>query len=107
MLNGPSSSGKSTLAAALQRRFAADGECWFVYAMDDYFAKVPFDWVHIALDLLEARERARGDRMSGQARAQYEDSYRYPAYDAEVDTGALGPEAAAAAVLAGWRARAG
>ena len=45
MLNGPSSAGKTTLAAALQRRFAADGECWFVYAMDDYFAKAPFDWV--------------------------------------------------------------
>ena len=45
VLNGPSSAGKSTLAAALQRRLAAEGECWFVYAMDDYFAKVPFDWV--------------------------------------------------------------
>jgi ribose 1,5-bisphosphokinase PhnN len=30
VLNGPSSAGKSTLAAALRRRFAADGECWFV-----------------------------------------------------------------------------
>jgi chloramphenicol 3-O phosphotransferase len=187
VLNGPSSSGKTTLAAALQRRFAAVGECWFVYAMDDYFAKVPFDWVtagkhvgahaedgvvleivdgafrmrlgpigrrvlaawrgavgsaaraglnviaddvvlteaewrawqveldgldahwvrvHIALDVLEARERDRSDRMPGHARAQYEDSYRYPAYDAEVDTGTLDPGAAAAAVLAGWRSRA-
>lgn len=187
VLNGPSSSGKTTLAAALRRRFAAAGECWFVYAMDDYFAKVPFDWVtagkhigahaedgvvleivdgafrmrlgpigrrvlaawrgavgsaaraglnviaddvvlteaewrawqveldgldahwvrvHIALDVLEARERDRSDRMPGHARAQYEDSYRYPAYDAEVDTGTLDPDAAAAAVLAGWRSRA-
>jgi chloramphenicol 3-O phosphotransferase len=186
VLNGPSSSGKTTLAAALQRRFAADGECWFVYAMDDYFAKVPFDWVaarshvgayaeegvvleyvdgefrmrlgpigrqvlvawrgavgsaaraglnviaddvvlteeewrgwqveldgldahwvrvQIALDVLEAREQARSDRMLGHARAQYEDSYRYPTYDAEVDTGTLDPDAAADAVLAGWRAR--
>jgi chloramphenicol 3-O phosphotransferase len=186
VLNGPSSSGKTTLATALQRRFAADGECWFVYAMDDYFAKIPFDWVaagrhvgthadegvvletvdgefrmrmgpigrqvldawrgavgsavraglnviaddvvlteadwhgweheldgldthwvrvQIALDVLEAREQARGDRVSGHARSQYEASYRYPAYDAEVDTGALDPDAAAAAVLAGWRAR--
>ena len=45
VLNGPSSSGKSTLAAALQRRFAAEGECWFVYALDDYIARVPFDWI--------------------------------------------------------------
>ena len=188
VLNGPSSSGKSTLAAAVQRRFAADGECWFVYAMDDYFAKVPFDWVtagrhvgahadegvtleivdgefrmrmgpigrrvltawrgavgsaaraglnviaddvvltegdwqawqaeldgldphwvrvHIALDVLEERERASSDRMAGQARSQYEDAYRYPAYDADVDTGSLDPDAAAAVVLAGWRARGG
>ena len=184
VLSGPSSSGKTTLATALQRRFAADGECWFVYAMDDFFAKVPFDWVtagkhvgvhadegvvlehvdgefrmrmgpigravlvawrgavgsaaraglnviadevtltedewqgwqaeldgldthwvrvQIALDVLEARETDRGNRMSGHARAQYEDSYRYSTYDAEVDTGTLDPEAAAAAVLAGWR----
>jgi len=187
VLNGPSSAGKTTLAAALQRRLAADGECWLVYGMDDYFAKIPFDWVtagahvgahaeegvileivdgsfrmrmgpvgrqvlaawrgavasavraglnviaddvvlteddwggwrreldgldahwvrvSIALDLLEARERARADRMPGQARSQYEDAYRYPTYDAEVDTGVLAPDAAAAAVLAGWRARA-
>lgn len=187
VLNGPSSSGKTTLATALQRRFAADGKCWFVYAMDDYFAKVPFDWVtagnhvgahaedgvvlemvdgvfnmrmgpigrqvlaawrgavgsaaraglnviaddvvltdeewrgwqaeldgldthwvrvQIALDVLEVREQARADRMPGHARAQYEDSYRYPTYDAEVDTGTLDPDAAAVAVLAGWRARA-
>jgi chloramphenicol 3-O phosphotransferase len=186
ILNGPSSSGKTTLAAALQRRFAAAGECWFVYAMDDYFAKVPFEWVQagthvgphadqgvvleivdgafrmrmgpigrqvlvawrgavasavraglnviaddvilteqewrgwqdelegldthwvrvqIALDVLEAREQARGNRMVGQARAQYEDSYRFPVYDAEVDTGTLEPDAAADAVLAGWRDR--
>jgi chloramphenicol 3-O phosphotransferase len=186
VLNGPSSCGKSTLAAALQRQFAAIGECWFVYGIDDYFAKVPFDWVtagkhigmhaeqgivlevvdgkfcmrtgpigrsmlvawrgavgsaaraglnviaddvtlteddwlawqveldgidthwvcvQIALDLLEAREAARADRIPGQARAQYDDAYRVPTYDAAVDTGTLDPEAAAAAVLAGWRAR--
>ena len=45
VLNGPSSAGTTALATSLQRRFAADGECWFVYALDDYFAKVPFDWV--------------------------------------------------------------
>ena len=184
VLNGPSSSGKTTLAAALQRRLAADGECWFVYAMDDFFAKVPFDWVtagahegphaehgvileivdgafemrlgpigrqvlnawhgavgsavraglnviaddvvltaeewrgwqtelagvdahwvrvQVSLDVLEAREAARGDRMRGQGRAQYEDSYRHPVYDAEVDTSQLDPHAAAAVVLEGWR----
>ncbi len=186
VLNGPSSAGKSTLAVALQRRFAADGECWLVYGMDDYFAKIPFDWVtagnhvgaraddgvvleivdgvfrmrmgpigrqvlaawrgavgsaaraglnviaddvlltdeewqgwqaeldgldthwvrvHIDLDVLEAREQARGNRMAGQARSQYDVVYRHATYDAAVDTGTLDPDAAAAAVLAGWRAR--
>jgi chloramphenicol 3-O phosphotransferase len=186
VLNGPSSAGKTTLATAVQRRFAADGACWFVYSMDDYFAKVPFDWVtagahvgvhadegvvleivdgefrmrlgpigrqvlaawrgavgsaarsglnviaddvvltedewrgwqaeldgldahwvrvQIALDVLEAREHQRGDRMQGQARSQYTEAYRYPRYDAQVDTGTLDPDAAADAVIAGWRAR--
>ena len=43
--------------------------------------------------------------MPGHTRSQYEDSYRYPTYDAEVDTGRLDAPDAAAAVLAGWRAR--
>jgi chloramphenicol 3-O phosphotransferase len=186
VLNGPSSTGKSTLATALQRRLTAEGRCWFVYAMDDYFAKVPFAWVtagthvgehadegvvleivdgefrmrlgpigrqvlaawrgavgaaaraglnviaddvvltdeewrgwqaelagvdahwvrvHVDLDVLEERERARGDRMPGQARSQYDAAYRYPTYDATVDTGRLAADDAAAAVLADWRAR--
>ncbi len=186
VLNGPSSAGKSTLAAALQRRFAAEGACWFVYGMDDYFAKLPFDWVTagvhvgahaeegvilevvdgsfqmrmgpigrrvlaawrgavgsalraglnviaddvvlteddwrgwqheldgldahwvrvtIALEVLEARERARADRMPGHARSQYEAAYRYPTYDAEVDTGILDPDVAASVVHRGWHAR--
>jgi chloramphenicol 3-O-phosphotransferase len=43
--------------------------------------------------------------MPGHARSQYDEVYRYPAYDAEVDTGTLDPGAAAAAVLVGWRSR--
>lgn len=45
MLDGPSSAGKTTLAAALQHRFAAIGECWFVHSVNDYFARIPFEWV--------------------------------------------------------------
>ncbi|MGZ6887651.1 MAG: hypothetical protein ACXVJ7_03570 [Acidimicrobiia bacterium] len=44
--------------------------------------------------------------MPGHARARYEDAYRYATYDSEVGTGILEPDAAAAEVLAGWRARA-
>jgi chloramphenicol 3-O phosphotransferase len=76
-------------------------------AWQDELAGIDVHWVRvqIALDVLEAREANRPDRMPGHARAQYEDAYRHPAYDAEVDTGALDPDAAAAAVLAGWRDR--
>jgi chloramphenicol 3-O phosphotransferase len=186
VLSGPSSAGKSTLAAALQKLFSAEDECWFIFGIDDYFAKVPFDWVtargHVGphaddgvvleivdgefrmrlgpigrrmlaawrggvgsaaraglnviaddvqlteeewrawraelrgidchwvrvaidVDILEERERQRGDRTPGQARAQYEAAYRFPAFDAEVDTGRLSPDDGAAAVLAGWRRR--
>lgn len=45
VLNGPSSAGKSTLGVALQRQFAAAGECWFVLALDDFIGKLPVDWV--------------------------------------------------------------
>ncbi len=188
VLNGPSSAGKSTLAVALQQQFAAAGECWFVYGMDDYFAKVPFDWVaagkhrgphaeegvvlevvdgefglrlgpigqrvlyawrgavgaavraglnviadevvlteedwqgwqseldgldahwvrvQIDLDVLDERERARPEaRLPGHARSQHAVVHRHPTDDAEVDTGVLDPDAAAAAVIADWRARA-
>jgi chloramphenicol 3-O phosphotransferase len=57
-------------------------------------------WVRVDADLevLEARERARGDRLVGLARAQHGVVHRYPAYAAEVDTGRLDPDEAAAAV---------
>src|SRR6185503_1898623 len=48
MLSGTSSAGRTTLAAALQRRFSAERDCWFVYGIDDYFAKFPFAWVGVA-----------------------------------------------------------
>ena len=162
------------------------GACWFVYAMDDYFAKLPSDWVaagnhvgvraeegvilervdgefrmrmgpigrqvlaawrgavgsaaraglnviaddvvlteeewrgwqteldgidahwvrvQIALDVLEGGSSPVAIAWPATRRAQYEDSYRYPTYDSEVDTGTLDPDAAAAAVLRGWHAR--
>ena len=45
MLNGTSSSGKTTLAQGLQERFARAGECWFVIGVDDMFALLPGPWV--------------------------------------------------------------
>jgi chloramphenicol 3-O phosphotransferase len=181
VLDGTASSGKTTLANALQRRLTADGECWIVTGVDDYFAKLPRAWtainerrgphaddgvvfdttsgafemrmgdvgrtllrayrasvgamahegmnvivddsmlreeewvswqrvtvgldvlwvrLRIDLDVLEARELARPDRVVGMARWQYDLVHRFAAYDLTVDTGVLDPDAAADAVMA-------
>jgi len=59
-------------------------------------------WVRVDCDLaiVEARERARGDRMVGVARGQVEVVHRYPTYAVRVDTGASGPDEAADVVFA-------
>ena len=44
MLNGGSSAGKSTLAAALRDDRTAVGDFWLVIGIDDYLAKLPDDW---------------------------------------------------------------
>ena len=184
VLNGTSSSGKTTLAKTLQARFARAGECWIVIALDDFFPKLPAGWfkigdhegtyaeqgivferidgeierrigpigvamiaayrgavgcaaraglnvivdevllseedwaawtaelrgleafwvrVDLELALVEARERDRGDRVIGMARAQYDVVHRYAVYDARVDTGTMDADAAADAVLAAAR----
>ena len=41
VLNGTSSAGKSTLAAALQGMLTEAGECWLVMSQDDFFARIP------------------------------------------------------------------
>jgi chloramphenicol 3-O phosphotransferase len=99
--------------AALMRGFRqsiADmaSEGWNIIADDVAVAK---DWedycrrlsahqlitvkVFAALDVLEARERARGDRMIGLARDQWQRIHEGIAYDIEIDTGTLTPDAAA------------
>jgi len=47
--------------------------------------------VFASLDVLEARERARGDRMIGLARWQFDRVHRGVTYDLELDTGAATP----------------
>ena len=181
VLNGTTSSGKTTLATTLQAQLASVGECWIIIALDDFFAKLPFDWVQLgrhvgahaeegivfelvdgeierrlgpigaqviaayrsavggaaraglnvivdevllseedwdawkvelsgldpfwvrvdlALELVEARERDRGDRVIGMARAQYDVVHKYATYDLVVDTATMDPRAAADAILA-------
>jgi chloramphenicol 3-O phosphotransferase len=54
-------------------------------------------WVglKVPLDVLEQRERERGDRVAGQARSQHALVHRHATYDVEVDTASLTPGAAA------------
>jgi chloramphenicol 3-O phosphotransferase len=54
--------------------------------------------VHAPLDVLEARETARGDRDIGLARWQFPRVHLGVAYDFEIDTSAATPEACARAV---------
>ena len=181
VLNGTTSSGKTTLASLLQAELASAGECWIIIALDDFFAKLPFDWVQLGnhvgahaeqgivfemvdgeierrlgpvgaqliaayrgavgsaaraglnvivdevllseedweawkvelagldpfwvrvelvLDLVEARERDRGNRVIGMARAQYGVVHRHATYDLVVDTATMDPKTAADAILA-------
>jgi chloramphenicol 3-O phosphotransferase len=51
------------------------------------------------LDVLEARERARGDRVLGRARGLAKVVHGFCAYDVTVDTAALPPEACVVAIL--------
>jgi chloramphenicol 3-O phosphotransferase len=73
---------------------------WHGWQVD--LAGLAVRWVRVecALDVVEARERERGDRVVGMARSQYEVVHRHPRYDARVDTATTGPEAAADAILA-------
>jgi chloramphenicol 3-O phosphotransferase len=75
-------------------------EDWHGWQAD--LAGLAVRWVRVdcALDVVETRERERGDRLVGLARSQYDVVHRHPRYDARVDTATTGPEAAAAAILA-------
>lgn len=56
--------------------------------------------VHCPLDVLEARERARGDRVIGRARGLVDVVHTFCSYETEVDTGAMDARACADTVLA-------
>ncbi len=67
--------------------------------------RVLFVGVVCPLDVLEERERSRGDRTLGQARAQFGLVHAHGAYDLEVDTSRLDPVACAERIrhaLATW-----
>ena len=57
------------------------------------------------LDVLEAREQARGDRVLGRARGLANVVHTFCSYDVTVDTGAASTDACVAAILAALAAR--
>jgi chloramphenicol 3-O phosphotransferase len=57
------------------------------------------------LDVLDARERARGDRVLGRARGLAGVVHTFCSYDITVDTGAASTDACATAILAALTAR--
>jgi chloramphenicol 3-O phosphotransferase len=54
--------------------------------------------IHCPLEVVEQRERARGNRTLGQARAQFYRVHRHGPYDFEVDTSKNEPQACALAI---------
>lgn len=77
-------------------------EPWRLDDLLDVFTpyEVLFVGVRCSLAELERRERARGDRQVGAARAQYELVHAHGRYDLEVDSGALDPAACARRIAA-------
>jgi len=64
---------------------------------------VLFVGMHCELAELERREIARGDRIRGQARGQFNIVHKGMAYDVEVDTTDMSPAAAAEVILEAYR----
>ena len=60
--------------------------------------------IKVPLEVLEAREKARGDRLIGSARDQAEVVHAGVIYDVELDTSALTPEEAAQSIISRWQA---
>ena len=49
ILNGVSSSGKTTLATGFRDQRADDGELWLLMGIDDYLSKLPAQWLDLGL----------------------------------------------------------
>ncbi|HET8845303.1 MAG TPA: hypothetical protein VFN35_27770, partial [Ktedonobacteraceae bacterium] len=58
-----------------------------------------FVGVRCALDVLEARERERGDRIPGLAREQFERVHAHALYDFEIDTSLANPQECSASLI--------
>ena len=61
--------------------------------------EVYFIAIKPSLEVVEAREKERGDRMQGLARGLYADVYENKIFDLEIDVSMISPETAARRVL--------
>lgn len=115
LLNGTASSGKTSIARALQELMP---DVWLNAGVDRFLAMLParyLEWplwsdvmgrfdrpgavgsVLIPLDVVVRRELERGNRDVGEAELQHPLVHRHGIYDFEVDTSVLtAPQAAAA-----------
>jgi len=75
---------------------AMQASCRQAFAGLDVFAV----GVTCPVEILEARERARGDRVLGRARGLAGVVHSFMPYDVTIDTGATSPQACVAAILA-------
>jgi chloramphenicol 3-O phosphotransferase len=102
------------LAAGMRAAIAACARCGNHMLVDDVFIDPSWlngwradlaglEWllvgVHAPLPVLEERERARGDRITGESRAQFDEIHKGIDYDLTVDTDSQSPEECARAVL--------
>ncbi|MCA0908709.1 chloramphenicol phosphotransferase CPT family protein [Ruegeria marisrubri] len=103
-LHGASSSGKSTIAQALQQKMAKP--CWHISIdhLHDLFRRfdVLFAAVHCPVPELNARERLRGDRPEGSAQRDQSMIHAGRVYDIEIDS-MDGIEANVQTILQAWR----
>jgi chloramphenicol 3-O-phosphotransferase len=90
-LNGVSSSGKSSIAQRLLRILRRP---YFHLAVDMFGAMLDVTFVGVHCDPVELarRERARGDRVPGQAAAQLTQVHAHGTYDLECDTTTDSPD---------------
>ena len=77
-----------------------DEVMWEPAALADYRRRLAAHAFHVVglfapLEVIERREKARGDRTLGLARWQYDKVHRGMAYDLELDTSLASPEALA------------
>lgn len=128
LLNGPSSSGKSTLARALQHLLEAQGREFGIVSIDDLLEMSPEEPIYeddvfaiaeelgararalndcptltvrvaCAPEVLRRREARRGDRCPESAEASEEYLYPKTGYGVTVDAGEMSPDECARRIL--------